>query len=157
MINGVIPEDKTFILLGRYSKKAFDRFKVEELPAIILQYKNKLNTQWNDFIQEYQTIKEDSSSFYFFASFAYDQLEVGMKFNRIFRIGHEDNIIECAAEILAFLNEFTLLAMPFVGRMHRSICLIRFKEIPAFINEMIEIECYSGKTNCNVGLFYSSR
>jgi hypothetical protein len=143
-----------FMLEGRLGHTFIETRIHRRMAAAQAQYMNRLTVDWQQAIQSYQHLPREHTFVYCAASFAYAQVPVGKRFDRVFPAGQPHAGIQSPAIIVAVIHEWLPLPMPYIEAGHRSICLVGFPlGIPPVIEHLPEVErCVQTSPNGQVWL-----
>ena len=135
-----VPIAERFLILEPLVVEARIR---QPMPAALARYHDQLTADWGQAIEAYQRSRVPDSSLYVAVSFAYAQLPVGKRFDRLLPAHQPHAALKVSAILLAVIAKWAALPVPYVEAGHRSICLINFPHgIPPLIQTLRTVEWF---------------
>jgi hypothetical protein len=137
-----VPIAQRFLMLeGTFDASWIKERIHQRMPAAIAQYHARLTADWHEAITAYQHTSVRDTSVYCAVAFAYAQLPVGKTFEVLFPAYQPAAAVQSPAVLVAVINEWIPLPMPYIEAGHRSICLFDFPAgVPGLIQSLATVE-----------------
>jgi hypothetical protein len=137
-----VPIARQFLMIeGRFDTAWIKTRIHRRMPAALAQYDAQITPDWRQAITAYQALQVRETSVYCAVSFAYAQLPVGKTFAMLLPAHQPAAAVYAPAVLVATINEWIPLPMPYIEAGHRSICLFEFPAgVPPLIQNLATVE-----------------